>query len=204
MGPGFESLKVHHVHSHIARIALQPCTTSLRDVGRIAEQFFHHVHKHTTCNKHVGRIASQFFYQKSVILTQRVHPFPFRTRKLSSAVAKILVWRRTGKIAHCRHTTSLCDVGRIASNSSAKVGVFNAEGPPVPIPNTEVKLCSGENTCLETDREDSSMPTQKRDIWKPRISLKNFTRKSVFIFLLSSSRPPTEPSRNIHFIHIPP
>ena len=28
------------------------------------------------------------------------------------------------------------------------------EGPPVPIPNTEVKLASAENTCLETDRED--------------------------------------------------
>ena len=39
---------------------------------------------------------------------------------------------------------------------SAKVSVFNAEGPPVPIPNTEVKLCSAENTCLETDREDRS------------------------------------------------
>ena len=36
----------------------------------------------------------------------------------------------------------------------------NAEGPPVPIPNTEVKLCSGENTCLATDWEDSSLPTQ--------------------------------------------
>ena len=41
-----------------------------------------------------------------------------------------------------------------------KVGDFNAEGPPVPIPNTEVKLCSGENTCLETDRKDSSLLTQ--------------------------------------------
>ena len=40
-----------------------------------------------------------------------------------------------------------------------KVGVTNAEGPPVPIPNTEVKLCSGENTLRETVREDSSMPT---------------------------------------------
>ena len=39
------------------------------------------------------------------------------------------------------------------------VGVFNAEGPPVPIPNTEVKLCSAENTCLATDWEDRSMPT---------------------------------------------
>ena len=39
------------------------------------------------------------------------------------------------------------------------VGVINEEGPPVPIPNTEVKLCSGDNTLRETVREDSSMPT---------------------------------------------
>ena len=44
-----------------------------------------------------------------------------------------------------------------------KVGVTNAEGPPVPIPNTEVKLCSGENTLREAAREDSSMPTQRRE-----------------------------------------
>ena len=41
-----------------------------------------------------------------------------------------------------------------------EVSVPNAEGPPVPIPNTEVKLCSAENTCLETSREDRSMLTQ--------------------------------------------
>ena len=41
------------------------------------------------------------------------------------------------------------------------VGVFNGEGPPVPIPNTEVKLTSADNTCLETDWEDRSMPTYK-------------------------------------------
>ena len=34
------------------------------------------------------------------------------------------------------------------------VGVFIGEGPPVPIPNTEVKLISADNTCLETGRED--------------------------------------------------
>ena len=44
------------------------------------------------------------------------------------------------------------------------VGVFNDEGPPVPIPNTEVKLTSAENTCLATDREDRSMPTQR--LWR--------------------------------------
>ena len=42
---------------------------------------------------------------------------------------------------------------------SDEVGVFNGEGPPVPIPNTEVKLTCAENTCLATDREDRSMPT---------------------------------------------
>ena len=42
-----------------------------------------------------------------------------------------------------------------------RVSVINAEGPPVPIPNTEVKLCSGENTLRETAREDSSMLTQE-------------------------------------------
>ena len=30
------------------------------------------------------------------------------------------------------------------------VGVFNGEGPPVPIPNTEVKLTSADDTCLAT------------------------------------------------------
>ena len=39
------------------------------------------------------------------------------------------------------------------------VSVINAEGPPVPIPNTEVKLCSGDNTSREAVREDSPMLT---------------------------------------------
>ena len=42
------------------------------------------------------------------------------------------------------------------------VGVFNGEGPPVPIPNTEVKLTSADDTCLATDRENRSMPTLSR------------------------------------------
>ena len=39
------------------------------------------------------------------------------------------------------------------------VGVFSDEGPPVPIPNTAVKLISAENTWLEATREDKAMPT---------------------------------------------
>ena len=45
------------------------------------------------------------------------------------------------------------------NNDLLRVSVTNAEGPPVPIPNTEVKLCSGENTLRETVRENSSMLT---------------------------------------------
>ena len=45
-----------------------------------------------------------------------------------------------------------------------EVGVNDDEGPPVPIPNTEVKLVGGENTCLATDREDSTMPTQRQQL----------------------------------------
>ena len=36
-------------------------------------------------------------------MTQGVHPFPSRTRKLSPVVPKILGWRRPGKIGRCQH-----------------------------------------------------------------------------------------------------
>ena len=38
------------------------------------------------------------------------------------------------------------------------VGVFNGEGPPVPIPNTEVKLTGVDNTWLATARADRLLP----------------------------------------------
>ena len=38
-----------------------------------------------------------------MFLTVRVHPFPFRTRQLSSPVPKILAWQRAGKIGQCQH-----------------------------------------------------------------------------------------------------
>ena len=51
------------------------------------------------------------------------------------------------------------------------VGVENGEGPPVPIPNTEVKLTGAENTWTATSREDRKAtsredrktPTQDKD-----------------------------------------
>ena len=50
-----------------------------------------------------------------MILPQRVHLFPFRTQKLSSAEAKILAWRRAGKIAHCQHRTAKSNIGLAVS-----------------------------------------------------------------------------------------
>ena len=43
--------------------------------------------------------------------------------------------------------------------NKAIVSVFNSEGPPVPIPNTEVKLVCAHNTWLDTAWEDRSMLT---------------------------------------------
>ena len=50
-------------------------------------------------------------------------------------------------------------LGEPKEYSLSTVGVDDAGGPPVPIPNTEVKPCSAENTWLATAREDRKMPT---------------------------------------------
>ena len=41
---------------------------------------------------------TKFTATKSVLIAVRVHPFPSRTRQLSSLAPKILGWRRPGKI----------------------------------------------------------------------------------------------------------
>ena len=41
------------------------------------------------------------------------------------------------------------------------VGAYDVEGPPVPIPNTVVKLISVEDTWLATARENRAVPTSK-------------------------------------------
>ena len=56
--------------------------------------------------------------------------------------------------------TGLSPVGGAENKYSlSTVGVDDAEGPPVPIPNTEVKLCSAENSSLATGCENRKMPT---------------------------------------------
>ena len=43
-----------------------------------------------------------------------------------------------------------------------EAGENGMEGPPVPIPNTEVKLHRAEDTWWATARENRSLPAQKR------------------------------------------
>ena len=59
------------------------------------------------------------------------------------------------------------------------VSVFSGEGPPVPIPNTVVKITCADNTWLETAREDRAMLTPGGNIQVPPSSV---------LFLLSSCR----------------
>ena len=57
-----------------------------------------------------------------------------------------------------------CSILRILK--SLITGVDDDEVPPVPIPNTEVKLISVENTWLVTAWEDRMMPVRKRNPFK--------------------------------------
>ena len=60
-------------------------------------------------------------------------------------------------------TSSFCSIITTVLKRGCQkiVGVDDAEGPPVPIPNTEVKLSGAENTWLATARENREMPTHK-------------------------------------------
>ena len=44
-----------------------------------------------------------------------------------------------------------------------EVGDIDAEGSPVPIPNTEVKLCRAYDTWLATARENRQTPTLRSE-----------------------------------------
>ena len=57
------------------------------------------------------------------------------------------------------HNGEIRWVERDTVKSSIEVGAYDDEGPPVPIPNTVVKLIRAENTWREAAREDRSVPT---------------------------------------------
>ena len=62
------------------------------------------------------------------------------------------------------------------TNIQNKSGDNDAEVPPVPIPNTEVKLCSADDTWREAARESRSSPEQKR----------SFLMRLLFLFCIEN------------------
>ena len=65
-------------------------------------------------------------------------------------------------------------------------GTDDAEDPPVPIPNTAVKLCGAEDTWLETARENRKAPafSDKKPCGK------DYPSRRASFFLLPVSTPP--------------
>ena len=58
-----------------------------------------------------------------------------------------------------RASIRACEDARLSEVRDDEVGVYYGEDPPVPIPNTEVKLISADDTWLETARKNRSTPT---------------------------------------------
>ena len=74
------------------------------------------------------------------------------------------------------------------------VGVDCREGPPVPIPNTEVKLAGAEDTWLETARKNRFSPTRKNHLCKQVVFLwlrhGHVAGRSLPLALLGEKRQP--------------
>ena len=62
----------------------------------------------------------------------------------------------------CRNRTREGLLLQAAVKSRYIVGVDDVEGPPVPMPNTEVKLNGAEDTWMVTSRKNRKMPTLKK------------------------------------------
>ena len=61
----------------------------------------------------------------------------------------------------------------------SQVGVYYNEGPPVPIPNTVVKLFSAENTWRAAARENRSTLTSKASCFRKVLFLLIESRKAA-------------------------
>ena len=104
MGPGFESLKVHHRVCHFDAkgppVPIPNTEVKLCSADNTCLETSREDRSMLTQAERQKKRAEQV--RESVILTQRVHLFPFRTQKLSFAVLTILAWRRAGKISRSR------------------------------------------------------------------------------------------------------
>ena len=59
--------------------------------------------EHAAVNRRVVGSSPTIGAIELVLIAARVHPFPYRTRKLSSLALKILGGKLPGKISRCQH-----------------------------------------------------------------------------------------------------
>ena len=64
------------------------------------------------------------------------------------------------------------------------IGVDDAEGPPVPIPNTEVKLCGAENSALATRCEEVKLCGAEDSALVTGCENREMPTSSIELFLL--------------------
>ncbi len=98
---------VHHMARWSSGLRLRPLTPATRvrisygsPIPKASAEFSADFHDRT-----LGDLFSGFWI-KSVSMAVRVHPFPSRTRQLSSLALTILGWKRPGKISRCQHKRS--------------------------------------------------------------------------------------------------
>ena len=99
-GQGAQKRALCQNGSLVKRLRLRPLTPATR------VRFPHESPFDKNTWKCVFYIDRKVKPEKLVSMTQRVHPFPYRTRKLSSVVPTIVDWRRSVKIGRCQHSYS--------------------------------------------------------------------------------------------------
>ena len=100
MGPRFESVKVHHgpLVKWLRQRPLTPLTSVRIRYGSPDFSRAKVLDKGSEIQYNTVCSPARPDDIELVLIRARVHPFPFRTRKLSSLLPKILAWRRAGKI----------------------------------------------------------------------------------------------------------
>ena len=108
MGPRFESVKVHHgpLVKWLRQRPLTPLTSVRIRYGSPDFSRAKVLDKGSEIQYNTVCSPARPDDIELVLIRARVHPFPFRTRQLSSFLLTILGWRRPGKITQRLHLSS--------------------------------------------------------------------------------------------------
>ena len=82
-----------------------------------------------------------------------------------------------------------------------KCGVDYDEDPPVPIPNTVVKLIRAENTWRAASRENRSMPQQKRTVLAVLFLLPENPQRRLFFIMFRYGQAQNREQQSVGYAH---